>query len=467
MSEVEMTDQLAVEVPHCQLDATSLPLPVSVPRQIVNLILLVYWLLIFEGVLRKWVLPSYQRELFFIRDPFVALIYLLSLSYRVRPRASLFIIGALLMAWLAGILILSEAVSGTISNRTDLLLAAYGWREYFWNIPLTFIIGECLGRDDLRRIVKQTLLAAIPIAVLSYYQSLSQATSAFNAGLAENPENLFSPLNVSLGFMRTTGTFTSNEAQSLFIGSLIAMLLWVWILPRDRRPLKGAALIAATAAVTANLAVSGERQAFLLTLAVVTTAAAGLTLLPKPAASGGALLRTLGLIAVTVVVGRVFFSNQLHALAVRATGPGVGDGIDLVGLVDRSVGDVTHFAELLPDTPLSGYGIGTAGNAAGIIAWQPVPWAEDDYSRNIVELGPILGLAFIIFRVCFVTWLAAGAIRAVRTRNDALALMLVGFIGVIILYNHITGQGSVNGFGWIFAGFCIAATRTAGEDPLS
>ena len=46
-------------------------------------------------------------------------------------------------------------------------------------------------------------------------------------------------MGVAFTIVRTSGTFTSSAGQNLFVGSAIAMVLALWILPRSRRPLKG------------------------------------------------------------------------------------------------------------------------------------------------------------------------------------------------------------------------------------
>src|SRR5262245_29565441 len=51
-----------------------------------RLIWLYFWLLLFEGSLRKWVLPQLTNPLLIIRDPIVLLIYLLAIRARVFPR---------------------------------------------------------------------------------------------------------------------------------------------------------------------------------------------------------------------------------------------------------------------------------------------------------------------------------------------------------------------------------------------
>ena len=63
-------------------------------RRLIFLISTAYWLLIFEGVLRKWVAPEFQRALFFLRDPltpFMALAIVVAMTgvalISIRPEA--------------------------------------------------------------------------------------------------------------------------------------------------------------------------------------------------------------------------------------------------------------------------------------------------------------------------------------------------------------------------------------------
>ena len=436
-------------------------------RRIANLIFIVYWLLIFEGALRKWVFPQYQEELFFIRDPFVLAIYFLCVTYRIWPRQQVWTIAALTLMWLGGVVMLVQIVNGMIISRTALLLCIYGWRQYFLYIPLAFVIGDCFTRDDLLRIAKYTLLLSIPTALLSILQASARATSVLNVGLADNPANIFATLGVALGFVRTTGTFTSNVGQALFIGSLISMVLWVWILPRDQRPLQGMALAGVTLAVAANLAVSGQRLAFVLAVLVLVAAFACAALLRTRRYSMRILRIAAGLTITGAVAIPVFFPRHLDALSVRAAAAAEGDAWYSYGILNRALGDFTRFIGLLPDTPLLGYGLGMGGNAVAKIGMATPVSAEDDWSRNLVDLGSVLGCVFIGFRVLLVIFLISGAMVAAKRRNDPLPLLLIGFFGVLLLYGQIAAQGTVNGYAWTFAGFCIAASSTARDEACS
>ena len=56
-------------------------------KNIKRLIWLYFFLLIFEGTLRKWVLPQFSDVLLVIRDPVALVIYYLALRARIFPRS--------------------------------------------------------------------------------------------------------------------------------------------------------------------------------------------------------------------------------------------------------------------------------------------------------------------------------------------------------------------------------------------
>lgn len=427
--------------------------------KIVTLIFTVYWLLLFEGVLRKWLLPEYQKELFFVRDPFVLGIYFLCLKHKVWPRNVLWTIVALSWMWVGGALVLLHVLNGMISSRTALVLAVYGWREYFFYIPLALVIGECFSREDLLRLIRYTLWLSMPVAVLVLFQCHAGAHTWINAGSSANPADTFAPMGVTLGYVRSEGTFTSPAGQALFVASTIAMLLWFWILPPARRPMGRAMLIVATLAALTSLAVGGQRLEFALTGIIVLAALAGAM------HSRGYMSRrmrrvTVGLVFSGMLVAPVLFPDQLHALALRAEHAAAWDSAYSYGMVNRTVKDLVHFTSFLGTTPATGYGLAATENVIDRLDLPSRIYVEDDLSRNIVELGPILGTGFILFRIALVLWLAAGGIKSARLRADPLPLLLLAVIAPLLLYSDI-GQGTENGYVWLFVGFCIAASRTA------
>jgi len=59
------------------------------PRVLIHLkgaIWVYFFLLIFEGVFRKWLLPQFSDVLLVVRDPVVLVIYMLAIKARLFPR---------------------------------------------------------------------------------------------------------------------------------------------------------------------------------------------------------------------------------------------------------------------------------------------------------------------------------------------------------------------------------------------
>ena len=59
-------------------------------QKVVLLIWLYFWLLIFEGALRKWIFPSFSAPLLIVRDPIVILIYLVAIAEGIFSGESIF-----------------------------------------------------------------------------------------------------------------------------------------------------------------------------------------------------------------------------------------------------------------------------------------------------------------------------------------------------------------------------------------
>jgi hypothetical protein len=421
---------------------------------IIRLIFLIYWLVIFEGVLRKWVLPQVQQYLFFIRDPVVLLVYFFVLKDRLWPRFSLLLVWIAILSIAGLALVFGALFQGSASP----IVLAYGWRNYFLYFPLAYIIGTYFSSDDLRRLLRYTLLIAVPIAVLVLFQFLAPSDAIVNAGLIEG--GVYQP-GVFGGIVRTYGTFTSSAGQTPFIASLVAMLLTAWILPGERRPLGLALLIVASVAVVTCLALSGSRGAFISAGLLLACALASSFLLPRGSMRFRARVMPLVLLALSGVLGLTVFADASQALWERSVGAYTAENeVYGFGTIGRALSMFTDFLPLVFTTPLFGFGIGKFSNAFGLDYLSLLPAsgsAESDWARNIVELGPLIGLSYIGFRIALVIALARGAIVATSLLNSPMPLMLLGSCGILLLAGQITGQGTVHALAWLYAGFCMAS----------
>ena len=432
-------------------------------RQVVRLIMVIYLLLLFEGALRKWVLTSFGPVLFFVRDPFVLMVYWLALRHSLYPRGN-----ALLQVGVAfgclGLLLLAFQAAGVASGIDKWpLLAAYGWRNYFLYIPLPFVIGEVFEARDIQRFVKLTCILAVPIAVLVLLQFRSSPDAPINVGFGASAAQQFQGLTVDADHTRPMGTFTSDVGQKQFDVSTIAMLLTLWITPLARRFLKSWQMLIATCAVLTCIAVGGSRGAMLGSGIVVTMAIASAAVLRGMGASARAIVWPTLLVVVAVSLYPVVFPDGYATFINRWNGAAAAESRYFqLGIFGRAFYGFYEFFSLLADTPITGYGLGLAGNASltlGVTIPGFSGWAEDDWSRHIVDLGPVVGVLFILYRVALVTWLGMTCLHGARRTGNPLALLLFSYCGVELLSGELTGHGTVNGYGWLFAGLCLAAAK--------
>src|SRR5256885_15144288 len=123
-------------------------------QRVRQLIWLYFWLLLTEGVLRKWVLPRFSDPLLLIRDPVMLGIYYYAFRARVFPRngwvVSLWVIA--LLSLLAGILLARfSLVSGYVPPIPILEVNLYGMRTNFLHLPIIFVMASVFDEEDVKK----------------------------------------------------------------------------------------------------------------------------------------------------------------------------------------------------------------------------------------------------------------------------------------------------------------------------
>jgi hypothetical protein len=447
-------------------------------QRIVTLVFAVYWVLIFEGALRKWVFPQLEEVFFFIRVPFLLVIYGLAFKHRLWPRPWPLLVMAYGFAALSILLIHFQILAGNYSLRY-LLLAGYGWHNYFFYIPLAFLIAEQFSVKDLWRLMRHTLWIAIAVAPLIMWQFYSPRSAVVNLGSSLDEAHQFHGLGAALGFIRPAGTFTSIAGHRQFVASAIAMVLVLWLLPRNQRPVSHTILLAATMALGTMLAVSGSRG-LVMHAGIVSLSAAivGLITQRRHVVFRSIFLPAMLVTAALLLYPIVFLTGYEVFMTRWQNAHTTESEIFEYGIFSRALYELYGFANHFGDTPLIGYLLGLRGNAANRLTWVRLPkaaqewtgydaWAEDGWSQHIIELGPLFGLLFIFYRIGFTVWLGRKTIAACRRSGHPLPILLFGYVGIILLNDTITGQGSILGYNWLFVGFCLAACQLGRQNFLA
>jgi hypothetical protein len=270
------------------------------------------------------------------------------------------------------------------------------------------------------------------------------------------------------------GLFTSPVGQQVFVASGLAFVMSAMFM-RERKIATPTMMLAALCAVL-MVGFSGQRGLVVYAALVMAFSVFAAVLAGHRVPLRNALFMLIGLSA-CVVVYATLLGDVYSEFADRWTGAMEleNEAFGGVGILGRIGYELIHFLLVLDDVPAQGYLIGIAGNATTNLEWVSHPelvrlwtgpqgWAEDGLTRNIVELGLILGPLFIAYRFALLAWIILYAVKAVRATGQTLPLALAGFSVPLLAYMQMTGHGTLTGYTWVFVGFCIAASRVGGSE---
>lgn len=438
-------------------------------RSIENLVIALFWLLLLEGVLRKWVAPQFAQYLFFIRDPVVLLLYWQAWRANAFRDSGLLLQVGLVFAFAAVFLAFVQSIA--FGNPRMFAVAVYGWRQYFLYLPLPFAMAATLNQDSLYRFARHVFVAVLLVAPLVVIQSVSPPSAVINRGIAEDEALQFQSFAFTGGGIRPSGPFTSTVGVKELIPATFALLLAVWLMPRTERKIGSTLLLLAAGATATCLAVSGSRAAF-LHLFIVALAAFLVGMVSRlPSVRLRAIGMPVALLTAGAVLYPLVFPDALAAMLQRVAEANAAETrVSSLGIFGRAFADAFGFAGYLQNTPLAGFGLGMGGNGRAYLGTQDAAllarvYAESDWSRHIVDLGVVVGLLFIVFRIAFTGSVFLQSLRASRLSGNPFPLMLFGYVGIGLFYGQLTGHGTVGGFLWLFLGLCMASCRDVERRP--
>lgn len=447
-----------------------------VRRRIVRLIFIIYFLLIFEGAIRKWLLPHAEQLLYFVRIPFTLWLYGIVLWYGAWPRNYPPLLLASVLAVVGLALIPIQLLVGEYPF-PYLLIAGYGWVNYFFYIPLAFLIGEHFRRDDLNRLVRFAFVIALIDAPLMLAQFESPAGSVLNVGASDDAgESKFGSLASAFGHIRPAGFFTSGLGQGTFFVGLTVMVLSVWLGSKKNRPVGLLFLVLTTLALLVMFTVAQDRTATVEVAAILLASAVAGLVTNRNSVVLKSLILPGVIVLFAVVLWPLISPESYDTFVTRVTGAAGSEAKQFkLGSFGRILFQFYAWTSYLNDVPITGFLLGIAGSVSYTLTWVQHPrpfyywseyggWGEDGWSRHIIELGPVIGILFIAFRLYFAVWLGKRAISATFKSKEATPVVWWGIAGTLLIVSLMMSHGTVNGFGWIYCGLCLAASRICSEE---
>jgi hypothetical protein len=412
-----------------------------------------FFLLIFEGALRKWILPSLSTPLLLVRDPVAVLIIWEAFRGNKWPEKWSTAVGVLTACLLA------ICVIQVVFGDNPWFAGIYGLRSYLLPFPVAFIIGEYLNEEDLRKFGVCTLWLLLLVTGVEIAQYLAPSNGFLNRGAYEGAEQI-----TYVGQrVRASGTFSFVTGPMNFCPLAAAFIFYGFV---NERFAKKELLWSAAFALLLSVPIIGSRTLVFELAGVVMCA--GVAALCGVSQLFKSLRLALPLLAVSFLVSLLpIFSEASGNLQRRFAEASHSEGSTTEALEDRTLGVIS---QALGNTDILshpiGVGMGVGAAAISKLTQGSVYFTvgESEFPRILNELGPFSGLAFMTFRFLLGLMVLSMAIARARA-HEPLALLLfpVTFTGVFL---NLLEQPTEQGFMVVALGFSLCALRI-GVAPIA
>lgn len=405
----------------------------------------VYFLLVlFDGALRKWFLPSLSSPLVLLRDPLALWI--------------------LIVAWKQGYLVLNQYVISTITvgflaiytaffvGHGDLFVAVYGARIFLLHFPLIFVIAGVVSKYDILKIGRWILVISIPMTILIIIQFYSPQTAWINKSVGGEAGGGFSG---AMNFYRPPGTFSFTNGTSLFFNLSSCFVIYFWFHIKEiSRPLLILGSIAILLAVPFSIS---RTLLFQLTLSLVF---ALIAILLNPKYTGGLVLIIAAVFGSCLVLSLTpFFTTATAAFTSRFESANTTEGgLDGV-LLDRFLGGLIQAIVLSSNQPFFGSGVGMGTNAGSTLltGGRQFLISEGEWGRIIGEIGPVFGLAIVFLRFKLAASVLIDSLSRVRYGN--VLPWILSSVGALSIAQAGWAQPTSLGFCVVTTGLLLSSLR--------
>ena len=406
-----------------------------------KLIWFYFFLLLFEGALRKWFLPGLSQGLLIIRDPVVIWIYYLCFAQGLFPINNKYLIKC--FQWVILAVILSFLI-----NQAHPFTIAYGARTNLLHFPLIFIMARLLNWQDVINFGKAFFILALPMTWVVAQQFQADAEDIMNVAAGGTG----SQLETSGGKVRASGTFTFVSGIVFYYCFTVSYIIYGFLV-------KGTfpkwMLYLGTSATLLAMVTAGSRAVIAECLQVV--ACIGFLAYYKPSEFGRITASVFAFTSLALILySQVdLFKEGLAFLSLRFEEAANVEGTPVEAYFNRYLQLLVapYYYSFWTDW-FGNSGLGGA-TRAGAALGGGFGGAENSWSRPVLENGLIVGGLFILWRIWITKDLLLTCIDAIKN-GRYLAIFLFGAAGPVLLFG-ILGQPTNLGFATFGSGLCLAA----------
>jgi len=428
------------------LDSAAAPVAAAKQRvsTIGKLFLAVFFIVLFEGAIRKWVSTSLTNPLVIMRDG-LALYGVYWALNRNKIKSSSLIFKTLLI-WTTVVVL--WGILQLIVNQNSPFLYIIGLR--FWLLYLWFGCATAVSitENDFRVIIKTIMLVTLcmmPLIVLQFY---SPPGAFINKQLDDDADKVF---RLAGDVVRTTGLFSFTAGQSTLLATVTPFVLSALMGSIQPFRYKFFPVVIFIALAVCTM-LSGSRSALatfiILFITMVTIEVFFNT--EKNSVKKFLILTSSLILIITVPI---IFSAALDATTER------------VVLANESESLSGRLQSIFFGEPTSheainfiGHGIGMGTNYAGIISNTQFALGETEAARILLE-GGIVGFIFIALKIIIIITALKKSFYIIKKYNNTLPLLLWITLTLSLLSWSIIGQLTINALGYLFLGLGIASIR--------
>jgi len=386
----------------------------------------------------------------------VLVIYLLAIRARIFPRNA--------WVWTLGIIgvlcfiITVLQLLPYIQPQQIALVDLYGFRSNFLHLPLVFVMARALRFGDVRKFGWWTLVVLLPMTLLLIAQFRSAPDALLNRTAGGEGEMM----TAALGKVRTAGTFSFVLGVVAFYSLATGYIVWAFL---KSRVYPAWLINCAAGALVIGASVSGSRS--VIGACAVVIASLAIVLFVRPDSLNRFGLALLSLLVLSLVLSRLpIFKEGVDVLTARFNDVAEASQTSVAGDIwGRMISSFSEGLFVLTKAPPFGYGLGVGTNAGArfLTGHATFLLSEGEWSRIFLESGPILGLAYVIWRCALALHIAWLSLRSSKAGN--LLPLLLATSAFLPLISGQFGQPTVLGFCVFVSGLALAARNSDSISP--
>ncbi|MCW6038109.1 hypothetical protein K4A83_17790 [Spirulina subsalsa FACHB-351] len=408
----------------------------------------VFFILVIDGALRKWVFPQFSEPLYFLKD-FVLLgsyfrYYFFSQSERHYPIKINFTNTAV---WVASGWCLFQSFNPYLGSP---FVGMLGIKAYLFYIPMIWMLPNLFrSEEELYIFLRNHLILIIPVGILGIIQFGSPADSPINQYIPGTQEPV-----ATFGFagttrVRITGTFSYLNSYQGYLSACFGLFIAMLSYPQTSRWVTITYIALFFNVINAFM--TGSRTPiiaaiiFLFGFVVIRT-------LKDPERTFIWLSRLVPFVAVGGSAALIAFRPVIDAFSTRVT-----SNSDLGERVSLGFSGPFDFMAL---TQFDGYGTGSTHAGTGTLRYllglpmgAPIPIeVEPEMGKIALELGPIGFIFWYGMRVVIIIMLLRTFFHLKRPflRDLALAGAL---IHTALFIGHMVFHHTFSVYYWFYTGF--------------